>query len=83
MKRKRRDFLNAHPRVISLAKKTGRPLGFYEQEVNTVDVMAKVGLTEKRLRKIEEKMQFVLKPWWKRRIQAEDFDKLPVFIQFM
>ena len=81
MKRKRRDFLNAHPRVISLAKKTGRPLGFYEQEVNTVDVMAKVGLTEKRLRKIEEKMQFVLKPWWKRRIQAEDFDKLPVFIQ--
>merc|ERR1712166_1175052 len=80
-KRKRRDFHIAHPRVIALAKKTHRPLGFYEQELKTVAMMANIGLTEERLTKIEEKMKFILKPWYKRRLTNEKFKTYSTFIQ--
>jgi hypothetical protein len=81
MKRLRRDYLKKHPRVIALAKKTGRPLGFYEQEVKTVELMASLGLTEERLKRLEEKMQFMIEPIWKRRMSEEKYNKLPTFVQ--
>ena len=81
LKRKRKDFLDTHSRVIKVAKQTGRPLGSYEQEVKTVELMTAIGLTEERLEKIETKMKFILKPWWKRRIHVEKFNTLPTFIQ--
>ena len=80
-KRERRDFLAKHPRIIALAKTTGRPLGIYEQELKTVETMRRIGLTEERLEKVERKMKFLLQPWWKRRIENERYDHLPSYIQ--
>eukprot|EP00946_MAST-07B_sp_MAST-7B-sp1_P003535 g3535.t1 len=79
--RERKEFLKKNRRVIAIAKATGLPLGVFEQEKVTVANLAKGGITEKNLEKIESKMKFFTNPPWKRRMSEKRWKSLPKFVQ--
>jgi hypothetical protein len=79
--RERHAFHAKNKRVIAVAKATGRPLGIYEQEKITVATLAKGGITEENLKKIEDKMNILTNPPWKRRMSDKQWKSLPQFVQ--
>lgn len=80
-KREQKKFHSENARILAVANRTGRPLGSFEQEKDTVALMAKAGITEEKLAKLESKMSFFINAPWKRRISEVRWNKLPDYVR--